>query len=317
VCLLKVSPVRAQDVTPVGAVQQPAAATPQQPVIATPQQTNDRIRSLSEQVSKTSPHDYTIGSGDLISLSVFDVPELSRDLRVSQSGAVNIPLVPPRLQLAGLTELQAAQKIAEVLEANGLVSHPQVDVTVKERRSKPITIVGAVAHPMVYEADRRVTLLEALAEAGGVSNDAGDTVLITRSRAATFIETPNPEPVSESAPGAAASSSDASNPQETFSAEDSTNAKHTSTVFPPATEINQNASAPAASSVAPKAEPAKSDGADPNIITVNLNELLERGDTRNNVFLQAGDIVTVPHAGIPSALSVGPAVSSSPMTEPR
>jgi len=57
------------------------------------------------------------------------------------------------------------QKIAEVLEANGLVSHPEVSVSVKERKSKPITVVGAVPHPMVYQADRPVTLLEVLAEA--------------------------------------------------------------------------------------------------------------------------------------------------------
>ena len=96
------------------------------------------------------------------------------------------------LKSAGLTEIQAEQKIAEVLESNGLVSHPEVGVVVKEHKSKPITIVGAVAHPMVYEADRPVTLLEAIAQAGGVSNDAGDTVIVTRAHAATFVEIPNP-----------------------------------------------------------------------------------------------------------------------------
>ena len=126
------------------------------PALETPQQTNDRIRSLSTE-AKSGPHDYVIGNGDLLDISVFDVPELSRELRVSQSGTIGIPLVPVRLQVVGLTELQAEQKIAEVLEANGLVSHPEVGVMVKEHRSRPITIVGAVQHPMVYEAERSVT----------------------------------------------------------------------------------------------------------------------------------------------------------------
>ena len=97
----------------------------------------------SAQTSKAAPHDYTIGNGDLLNISVFDVPELTRDVRVSQSGTISIPLVPTRLHIAGLTEIQAEQVIADVLQANGLVSHPEVGVMVKEHKSKPITIVGS------------------------------------------------------------------------------------------------------------------------------------------------------------------------------
>ena len=112
------------------------------PVLETPQQTNDRIRNLSLG-AKSGPHEYIIGNGDLLDISVFDVPELTRELRVSQLGTIGIPLVPVRLRVAGLTEVQAEQKIAEILEANGLVSHPEVGVMVKEHKSRPITIVGA------------------------------------------------------------------------------------------------------------------------------------------------------------------------------
>src|SRR5215469_18939621 len=150
-----------------------------QPVLETSQQVNDRIRELSTTL-RMMPHDYVIGAGDLLEIYVFDVEELSRQVRVSQTGTIGIPLVPVRLHVAGLTESQAAQKIAEVLEANGLVTHADVTITVKEHKSKPITVVGAVPHPMVYEADRSVTLLEVLAAAGGVSNDAGDTIIVSR-----------------------------------------------------------------------------------------------------------------------------------------
>src|SRR5690349_24357459 len=150
-----------------------------QPVLETPQQVNNRIRELSSGL-RMKPHDYVIGPGDVLDIEVFDVKELSREVRVSQTGTIGIPLVPVRLRVAGLTELQAEQKIAEVLEANGLVTHADVSVSVKEHKSKPITVVGAVAHPMVYEADRNVTLLEVLAEAGGISSDAGDTIIVSR-----------------------------------------------------------------------------------------------------------------------------------------
>src|SRR5271157_3348177 len=172
------------------------------PVLETPQQTNDRIRNLS-MGAKSAPHDYVVGNGDLLDISVFDVPELTRQFRVSQSGTIGIPLVPIRLRVAGLTEVQAEQKIAEVLEANGLVSHPEVGVTVKEHKSRPITIVGAVQHPMVYEAERSVTLLEVLAEAGGIANDAGDTIIVSRPHTATFIEVKDATAINtRGAPGA-------------------------------------------------------------------------------------------------------------------
>jgi len=252
----------------------------QQAVLETPQQVNDRIRAMSAS-ARLMPHDYVIGNGDLLALEVFDVKELSRDVRVSQTGSIGIPLVPVRLHVAGLTEVQAEQKIAEVLESKGLVSHAEVSLSVKERKSKPITVVGAVGHAMVYQADRPVTLLEVLAEAGGVANDAGDAVIVNR---------PAQDPASDPA-------SDPSEPPP-IGPED------------PAPPLASKGSAhegstqqTAASQVAVPNSPANSPApAEPpplrNTITINLNDLMETGDATNNIILQAGDIVTVPHSGI-------------------
>jgi len=269
----------------------PCAPAQELTVAGTPQQANERIKTLG-QASKSPSHEYTIGNGDLLSISVFDVPELTREVRVSQSGTIAIPLVPARLHVAGLTEIQAEQTIADVLEANGLVSHPEVGVTVKEHRSRPITIVGAVQHPMVYQADFAVTLLEALAEAGGISSDAGDTIIVTRSRAAVFIPVPNAEPSAESAPGAAPSALDAT-PAPTVPDEKEKSSDAVPPVFPSATQVAQTP--PGAPDSSGKTQTPTPSG---NIISINLNELLESGDMRNNIPLQSGDVVTVPHAGI-------------------
>src|SRR5882762_1207131 len=179
----------------------------QQAVLETPQQVNDRIRSMSA-AARVMPHDYVIGNGDLLDLEVFDVKELSRVVRVSQTGSIGIPLVPVRLHVAGLTEVQAEQKISEILESNGLVSHAEVSLSVKERKSKPITVVGAVSHPMVYQADRPVTLLEVLAESGGVANDAGDTVIVNRPAQEVASDPSDPPAIGpeDSAPAAASAS---------------------------------------------------------------------------------------------------------------
>ncbi len=239
--------------------------------VETSDKANERLRSLAANSSRPSqPSDYVIGAGDLVNVQVFDVPEMSRELRVSQTGTIGIPLVPVRLQIAGLTEIQTERKITEVLEANGLISHPEVSVTVKEKKSRPITIVGAVAHPQVYEADRQVTLIDVLAQAGGITADASDHVIVTR-------------PERDQSQDAAQSQPD--------SITDSAPALSTASGAPPMA---------AASAPKPAAEPLPPQIPPPlvNTITVNLSQILEAGDMANNVVIQPGDVVTVPHAGI-------------------
>jgi polysaccharide export outer membrane protein len=257
-------------------------------IVGTPEQANEQIRTLG-QASKAPPHEYTIGNGDLLSIVVFDVPELTRDVRVSRAGTIALPLVPTRLHIAGLTEMQARQAIADVLEANGLVSHPQVEVTARERRSRPITVVGAVQHPMVYQADSDVTLLEVLANAGGIANDAGDTIIVTRQRSALFIPIAKAEPTVESAPGTVSSASEATPPATTTDDKE----QQLTPAFPSATQMEQTP-AGAANSSSQTQTPAPLS----YIISINLNELLEKGDMQNNIPVQPGDVVTVPHAGI-------------------
>jgi polysaccharide export outer membrane protein len=269
----------------------PCIAAQEVSVVGTTQEMNERLRTFKAD-PKPSPHDYTIGNGDLLSISVFDVPELTREVRVSQSGTISIPLVPTRLHISGLTEMQAERMIADVLQANGLVSHPEVGVMVKEHKSRPITVVGAVQHPMVYEAESSVSLLEVLAEAGGVSNDAGNTIIVTRARSSSFALVPIPEPISPLAPGAAPGAESSSQDAPALSESDTTSSSNPP-AFPSATEMAQGPS-PLANSD----KPSEATTPTGNIITINLNELLETGDMRNNIPLQAGDVVTVPHAGI-------------------
>jgi len=241
--------------------------------VETPQQTNDRLRELAAAPrAAVPPSDYVIGSGDLISVQVFDVPEISRELRVSQTGTIGLPLVPVRLHVSGLTEMQAERKIQEVLEVNGLVSHPEVTVTVKEKKNRPITIVGAVAHPMVYEADRQVRLIDVIAAAGGIAPDAGDHVIITR-----------PERDASSDP------SDASG-----TGTDNDAPALTQDPAPQASDSSTASSAPATPSDPSQNTPP----ALANTITVSLNQILETGDMTNNIVVLPGDVVTVPHAGI-------------------
>lgn len=147
----------------------------------TPQETNDKIQQLAA-LARTSTADPPVGPGDLIHVDVFDIPELSHDLRVSNSGVISFPLVPDPIPVAGLTPFQLERRLEKILSADGLVTHPQVSIFVKEQASEPVTVVGAVGHPTVLQLSRPMSLIELLATAGGIADDAGADIKITRAK---------------------------------------------------------------------------------------------------------------------------------------
>jgi polysaccharide export outer membrane protein len=164
----------------------------------TAQQTNEKIQQLAT-LAQVHPADSPIGSGDLLHIDVFDVPELSREVRVGDAGDFSYPLVPGKIAAAGLTPFELEGKLERLLIENGLVSNPQVSVFVKEQNSQPVSVVGAVQHTMVYQVIRPTTLLEVLSAAGGITDDAGSVVIITRPghsdgpKTQTISATANPE----------------------------------------------------------------------------------------------------------------------------
>jgi len=160
----------------------------------TPQQTNEKIQQLAI-LAQAHPADSPIGSGDLLHIDVFDVPELSREVRVGDAGDISYPLIPGKITAAGLTPIALEEMIERLLIENGLVSHPQVSVFVKEQTSQPVSVVGAVQHTMVYQVVRPTTILEVLSAAGGITDDAGNVILITRP--AHPVGTPTTQNVSD------------------------------------------------------------------------------------------------------------------------
>ena len=181
--------------------------------LETPQQTNERIQELAT-IERTKPHDVPVGTGDLLHIEVFDVPELSREVRVGNAGDISYPLIPGKITVTGLTPFQLEEKIEQLLIENGLVSHPQVSVFVKEQTSQPVSVIGAVARPMVYQVIRPTTLLEILADAGGISDNAGSIVIVTRSANATAAShvPADSRPIASGTANAGASASPADDP---------------------------------------------------------------------------------------------------------
>jgi polysaccharide export outer membrane protein len=80
----------------------------------------------------------------------------------------------------GLSVIQLQEKIGELLQANGLVTNPEVTVNLREQRSQPITVIGSVKTPQVIQSLRPMSVLEVLSACGGISDEAGATLIVTR-----------------------------------------------------------------------------------------------------------------------------------------
>ena len=123
--------------------------------------------------------DYTLGVGDIVKISVYEQPDLATTAQISVSGQVVMPLA-GSISIKGLTTAQAEQSIATRLRMGGFVKQPQVSVTVQEYRSQQVAVLGYVRKPDKYPVEAMSTVLEVLARAGGVAEDAGDVVTIVR-----------------------------------------------------------------------------------------------------------------------------------------
>lgn len=121
-----------------------------------------------------------IGPNDLISIQVSDCPELSRSFRVSSDGKLPLPLLDHRIAAAGLMPMELEEKLASELKSAGILVSPVISVSVSEYRSRPVSVVGAVHHPLTFQAMSDSTLIDAIARAEGVSADAGSFILVTR-----------------------------------------------------------------------------------------------------------------------------------------
>jgi len=116
-------------------------------------------------VGQVLADDYRIGPQDLIEIQVFGIDELKRDVRVNSRGAISLPLIGTVI-LAGLTSQEAESLIASKYQKDYL-QDPQVSVFIKEFTSRRITVEGAVAKPGIYPVRGDITLMQAIATAGG------------------------------------------------------------------------------------------------------------------------------------------------------
>jgi polysaccharide export outer membrane protein len=200
-----------------------------------------------------------IGPDDLLQITVFEAPDLNRTLRVSASGEISPQLLGP-VKAAGLTPRQLELVLQELLRRT-YMKDPHVGVFVQELQSHPVSVVGAVKRPGVFQIRGTKTVLELLSMAEGLADDAGDTVLVMRGAS-----------TSKSSGGVHAD-------------QESQNDRKDSTTPGDPAVASQPAGLP-------------SKERQPDIVEVNLKSLLESHDPAFNIPVHPGDIVKVTRAGI-------------------
>lgn len=143
----------------------------------------DASNQVASSVSQANGEKYRIGAGDVLSVSVYGRPQLSRDaLRVDGNGTIRLPLIEDEVKAACKTESELAQEIAgRYLK---YLKNPRVEVYVKEFNSKPVAIMGAVTKPGQFQVKRPIRLLELLALAGGPTEKAGEEIIVSRAERA-------------------------------------------------------------------------------------------------------------------------------------
>ena len=140
---------------------------------------NEKLLISNLPASKTPYKDYKIGPEDLLEITVFEVEKLNKTVRVSAQGNISLPLLGV-LRVKGLTANELEKEIRELLGEKYL-QDPQVSVFIKEYRNQRISVIGMVDKPGVFEVTGQKTVLDMLAMAGGLKEDAGQLLFLIRS----------------------------------------------------------------------------------------------------------------------------------------
>ncbi|MCG8429524.1 MAG: SLBB domain-containing protein, partial [Chromatiales bacterium] len=122
---------------------------------------------------------YRLGAGDIVRLSVYEHPDLNTVARIAESGSITFPLV-GGVSIVGLTEREAEMKLADLLQRKEIVRSPQVTLIVDSYQSQRVSILGEVAQPGLYPISRGSTVVDLIAEAGGLNENAGDVAIVTQ-----------------------------------------------------------------------------------------------------------------------------------------
>lgn len=131
--------------------------------------------------------DYRIGPGDVLVVEVAGEPDLKRKVKVAEQGTIRLPYIERDLQLAGLTEHQAAALLRQ--EFTAILKEPQVTLFIEEYHAQMASIAGAVNQPKQIALTRELRVYDLISLAGGLTDKAGNVIQLIHTRPTDSLET--------------------------------------------------------------------------------------------------------------------------------
>ena len=124
--------------------------------------------------------EYHLGAGDLLKINVYGYPDMSADVRVDEAGSISYAYV-GQLAVGGRSARDVESLVAQKLTSGGFIRSPQVSVLVSDYRSQTVAVMGQVSRPGQYPLRKSSSVIDLLAEAGGVVNaTAADEATLLR-----------------------------------------------------------------------------------------------------------------------------------------
>jgi polysaccharide export outer membrane protein len=138
--------------------------------------------AMGASAASVASADYRLGPGDSIKVQVYQNPDLSVEVRVSESGSVNYPLV-GAVRLGGLSISEAEKAIAQALRTANILKQPQVNIVLQQVRGNVVSVLGEVQKPGRFALETtNVRVSDMLAAAGGITQNGDDVLVVSGTR---------------------------------------------------------------------------------------------------------------------------------------
>ncbi len=162
-----------------GSKPRPAAtrSTAPEPELPSAGPRTDANAPLPAAAEPDAPRGLVLGPGDIVEMRMFGQPDMNTQGFVADSGEISLPLL-GAVDIGDLTPNDAQTRIESAYRDQGYFRDPQISLTLVEHRSQQVAVLGAVNQPGRFSLSSRTTLLDALAEAGGITARGARSVIL-------------------------------------------------------------------------------------------------------------------------------------------
>lgn len=135
------------------------------------------LASFLAPAVQAADNDYTLASGDVVHITVYDHPDLATDMRVGSNGEINFPLI-GSIKIGGMGLRKAETAIADSLSKGGFVRDPQVNINIVQYRGQQVNVLGYVNRPGRFSLEKASTVSDLLAMAAGIAVTGADKIVL-------------------------------------------------------------------------------------------------------------------------------------------